>query len=127
MGFRDFLARRGMPEGGIDVPAALLALANGGVLVDVRTRGEYEAGHAPGSRLVSPKELLADPFTAVYGDDPLAEPDPHFILVCDIGLRSGHLVQPIRDKGYDADFIAGGLGAWRAAGEILIPGPPRER
>lgn len=125
MGLRNFLANRGMPTGGIDLPAALTVLANGGVLVDVRTLPEYEAGHAPGAHLVEAKELVDDPFTAVYGDDPLAEPDPHFVLVCDTGFRSGHLVQAIRDKGYDADFLTGGLRAWREGGEILIPGPPR--
>lgn len=127
MGLRNFLTNRGMPSGGIDLPTALTTLANGGVLVDVRTLREYEAGHAPGARLVEPKELSADPFTAIYGDDPLAEPDPHFVLICDTGFRSGHLVQAVRDKGYDCDFVTGGLRAWRDAGEILIPGPPRKK
>ncbi|WGH45423.1 rhodanese-like domain-containing protein [Cutibacterium acnes] len=127
MGLRDLLMNHGMAEGGLDLPDVLNALAKGAVLVDVRTAREYEAGHAPGTRLVSPKELLADPFTAVYGDDPLAEPNPHFILVCDTGFRSGHLVVPVREKGYNCDFLASGLHAWRAGGEILIPGPPRGR
>ena len=113
MGLRDLLMNHGMAEGGLDLPDVLNALAKGAVLVDVRTAREYEAGHAPGARLVSPKELLADPFTAVYGDDPLAEPNPHFILVC--------------DTAYNCDFLASGLHAWRAGGEILIPGPPRGR
>ena len=68
MGLRDLLMNHGMAEGGLDLPDVLNALAKGAVLVDVRTAREYEAGHAPGARLVSPKELLADPFTAVYGD-----------------------------------------------------------
>lgn len=127
MGLRDLLMNHGMAEGGLDLPDVLNALAKGAVLVDVRTAREYEAGNAPGARLVSPKELLADPFTAVYGDDPLAEPNPHFILVCDTGFRSGHLVAPVREKGYNCDFLASGLHAWRAGGEILIPGPPRGR
>jgi len=125
MGLRNFLTNRGMPPGGLGLAEALNVLANGGILVDIRTPGEYEAGHAPGARLVEPKDLVADPFTAVYGDDPLAEPDPHFMLVCDTGFRSGHLVGAVREKGYQADFLAGGLRAWREGGEILIPGPPR--
>jgi rhodanese-related sulfurtransferase len=47
--------------------------------------------------------------------------------VCDTGFRSGHLVAPVREKGYNCDFLASGLHAWRAGGEILIPGPPRGR
>lgn len=127
MGLRNFLTNRGMASGGIDMAEVLKALSEGGVLVDVRTRREYEAGHAPGARLVDPKALVHDPFTAVYGDDPLAEPDPHFVLICDTGFRSGHLVAPVREKGYRCDFLTGGLLAWRDAGEILIPGPPRHR
>ena len=76
MGLRDLLMNHGMAEGGLELSDVLNILAKGGVLVDVRTPREYEAGHAPGSRLINPKELIADPFTAVYGDDPLAEPDP---------------------------------------------------
>lgn len=125
MGLRNFLTNRGMPTGGLELAEALNVLANGGILVDIRTPGEYEAGHAPGARLVESKDLVADPFTAVYGDDPLAEPDPHFVLVCDTGFRSGHLVGAVREKGYQADFLTGGLRAWREGGEILIPGPPR--
>ncbi|PGX61307.1 rhodanese-like domain-containing protein, partial [Cutibacterium avidum] len=108
MGLRDLLMNHGMAEGGLELPDVLNILAKGGVLVDVRTPREYEAGHAPGSRLVSPKELIADPFTAVYGDDPLAEPDPQFVLVCDTGFRSGHLVDRVREKGYTCDFLASG-------------------
>ena len=49
MGLRNFLTNHGMPSDGIDVPTALTALSKGGVLVDVRTVGEFEAGHAPGA------------------------------------------------------------------------------
>ena len=125
MGLRNFLTNHGMPSDGIDVPTALTALSKGGVLVDVRTVGEFEAGHAPGARWVDPKELLADPVSAVWADDPLAEPDPHFVLMCDTGLRSGHLAHAVREQGVRADFVTGGLLAWREAGEILIPGPER--
>ena len=93
----------------------------------MRTVGEFEAGHAPGARRVDPKELLADPVSAVWADDPLAEPDPHFVLMCDTGLRSGHLAHAVREQGFRVDFITGGLLAWREAGEILIPGPERRR
>ena len=52
MGLRDLLMNHGMAEGGLDLPDVLNALAKGAVLVDVRTAREYEAGHAPGARLV---------------------------------------------------------------------------
>lgn len=125
MGLRDYLTSKVMPSGGIGVPEALHQLASGATLVDVRTRGEYEAGHAPGARLVDPRALVSDAFGAVHGDNPLAEPDGAFILICDTGLRSGHLVKAVREQGYRAEFITGGLAAWRAEGQVLIPGPPR--
>ncbi len=89
MGFRDYLSSKVMPSGGITVPEALHLLSSGGTLVDIRTRAEYEAGHAPGARLVDAKDLTRDAFGAVHGDNPLAEPDGVFVLICDTGLRSG--------------------------------------
>ena len=125
MGLRDYLTSKVMPSGGIGVPEALHLLASGATLVDVRTLGEYEAGHAPGARLVDPRELARDAFTAVHGDNPLAEPEGALILICDTGLRSGHLVRTVREQGFRAEFITGGLSAWRSEGQVLIPGPPR--
>jgi len=125
MGLRDRLTRRLVPEGGISVDEALALLGRGGVLVDVRTPAEYEAGHAPGARLVDVRQLAADPFTAVFSDDPLVEPDAPVVLICDTGLRSGHAVRLLTEKSMSGSFVAGGLRAWLAAGQVLIPGPPR--
>jgi len=127
MSLRDRLLNRLLPEGGIDMDTVLALLASGGVLVDVRTQGEYEAGHAPGARLVDVKELGRDAMWAVYGDDPLAEPDGTFVLMCDTGLRSGHAVAAVRAQGRKAEFLTGGLRAWASAGQPVIPGPPRRR
>lgn len=119
--------RRKGPEGGIEVAEALNFLANGGVLVDVRTLREYVAGHAPGARLVDMKALDEDPWLAVHGDDPLAEPDGTMVFICDNGLRASIAAATAKAKGYNAEFVAGGLRGWREAGQYLIPGPPRER
>ncbi len=127
MGLRNFLGQKVAPKGGIDVPTALRLLAEGGTLVDVRTKPEFEAGHAPGARLVDPHDLIKDAFDAVHGDNPLAEPDKTFVLVCDNGLRSGGLVDTIRKQGYKCEFIRGGLLQWRADGQVLIPGSERRR
>ncbi|MGA4506811.1 rhodanese-like domain-containing protein [Propionibacteriaceae bacterium G1746] len=114
-------------QGGIDVATALQLLAKGGVLVDVRTLREYEAGHAPGARLVDPKLVADDPWTAVHSDDPLAEPDGVMVFICDTGLRSSMAAKISRDRGYNAEFVANGLRGWREDGQYLIPGPPRNR
>lgn len=125
MGFRDFMASRVMPKGGVSVDEALALLSKGGVLVDVRSLDEYVAGHAPGAKLVAPEALLDDAFVAVHAGNPLAEPDGTFVLICDSGLRSGHLVPRVRQQGYRAEFVEGGLRAWRQAGQFLLPGPPK--
>lgn len=129
MGLRDFLRDKAMPAGGISVADALTTLSKGGVLVDVRSLREYEAGHAPGSRLVEVKELIEDPWLAVHAGDPFAEPNTPIVLVCDTGLRSGIAAKQIltTPREYPVDFIAGGLRAWRQEGQMLLPGPPRGR
>jgi len=124
MGLMDFLGKK-MP--GLSVDDALLALSRGAVLIDVRTQGEYEAGHAPGARPVDPKALGEDPLTAIHGDDPLAERDAAVIVMCDNGLRSSVAAAQLREKGVLAECIAGGLIAWTRAGNPAIPGPSRRR
>ena len=125
MGIRDRFRNRLMPEGGISVAEAMELLSGKGILVDVRTLPEYEAGHAPGARSVQSKQLTENPFDAVFGDDPFAEPDAVLVLICDTGLRSGFAAQAVRTKGMAAEFVKDGLRAWRDAGQVLIPGPPR--
>lgn len=125
MGLRDFIMKK-VP--GLSVDEVLQALSKGSVLIDVRTPGEYEAGHAPGSRPVDPKELSGDdPLFAVFGDDPLAERDAPIVVICDNGLRSSVAAAQLRDAGYLAQAVSGGLLAWRNAGHPVIPGPYRGR
>lgn len=127
MGLRDRLINRMVPEGGIGVDEALGLLASGGVLCDVRSLAEYEAGHAPGARLVDVAELSTSVMDAVYAGDPFAEADKPIVLICDTGLRSGHVVAKVREQGFRCEFVHGGLVAWRDSGQVLIPGPPRNR
>lgn len=127
MGLRDFLIRHATPEGGIDVDAALQLIMKGGVWVDVRTPAEYEAGHIPGARLASTQELAANALDAVFADDPFVEPDTTLVLVCDTGLRSAHALEAVRSQGLNAEFLRGGVFAWAASGQPLLPGPPRKK
>lgn len=125
MGLFDRMAAKLGPKGGISVDDALLLMTKGGVFVDVRTPREYEARHIPGAKLVDAKELAADPWTAVHGGNPLAEPDGVFVLVCDNGLRSSMLVDAVRSHDVQAEFLQGGMAAWVADGQVLISGPPK--
>ncbi len=124
MGLMDFLGKR---SPGLSVDEVLLALSKGAVLIDVRTPGEYEAGHAPGARPVDPKALHADPLDAIHGDDPLAERDAAIIVMCDNGLRSSIAAAELRGKGLLAESLSGGLRAWAKDGNPVLPGPYRRR
>lgn len=127
MGLRDRLINKMTPEGGISVDEALALMAKGSVMCDVRGLGEYEAGHVPGSRLVDVKVLAENVMDAVYEGDPFAEPDKPILLICDTGLRSGHAVKLVEAQGMKAEFVHGGLIAWKEAGQFLLPGPPRTK
>lgn len=125
MGLRDFVMKK---QPGLTIDETLQALSKGSVLIDVRTTGEYEAGHAPGSRPVDPKELTGeDPLFAIFGDDPLAERDAPIIVICDNGLRSSIVAKQLKGAGFLAESVAGGLFAWRKAGHPVLPGPYRGR
>jgi adenylyltransferase/sulfurtransferase len=74
------------------------------VLLDVREPREYEAARIPGSRLIP------------LGDIPLraAELDKKqkYVVHCRSGGRSGRAVAILREKGFDATNVAGGILAW---------------
>ena len=124
MGLFDFLSKR---SSGLSVEDAVLALSKGAVLIDVRSKAEYEAGHAPGARPVDPKDLHDDPLDAIHGGDPLAERDSAVVVICDNGLRSSIAAAELREKGILAESVAGGLIAWGRDGNPIIPGPYRRR
>lgn len=84
-----------------------------GILVlDVRERGEWEAGHVPGSRQLSYKVLQARvrELAADLGDGALA-------VICHSGGRSSTASSILGRAGFTRVIaVAGGLQAWIAAG-----------
>ncbi|MBB1510529.1 rhodanese-like domain-containing protein [Tessaracoccus sp. MC1756] len=125
MGLLDFLGKRS--DDGLSIDETLLALSRGAVLIDVRTKIEYEAGHAPGARPVDTGALHDNPVDAIHGDDPLAERDAAIIVMCDTGLRSSFMAALLREKGLLAESVSGGLRAWAKDGNPVLPGPYRGR
>ncbi|HMR50375.1 MAG TPA: rhodanese-like domain-containing protein [Arachnia sp.] len=124
MGLFDFLSKR---SSGLSIDETLMALSKGAVLIDVRTKGEYEAGHAPGALPVDPKKLHDDPLDAIHGDNILADRDAAIVVICDNGLRSSIAAAELREKGLLAESVAGGLIAWAKDGNPVLPGPYRAR
>ena len=131
MGLRKLFGHGGgAGETTLSVPDALGLLAAGGVIIDVRARREYEAGHIPGARLIAITDLQADPRNAIWGHDPLVMLDPAtqekaIVVVSTTPAHASAIAHLLRDAGLTAYALAGGLLGWVRDGQVLIPGPPR--
>lgn len=93
-------------------------------LVDVRTGGEFEAGHIPGSYNV-PVDALGE-----HHRDLVEVRDP-VVLVCQSGNRARRAEAALRDAGMEnVRVLDGGMNAWiRDGGEVATIKPrwPLER
>jgi hydroxyacylglutathione hydrolase len=97
-------------------PTELAALRRRGeaVVVDVRGRAEWEAGHIPGVPNI-PLGYLADHLEALPRDRPL-------VVLCQSGARSAIAASLLRAHGFgNAANLQGGLAAWRAGGNPVEP------
>ena len=92
-----------------DVTAAeaVALVADGGYLLDVRERSEWDAGHAPQAVLV-PLSELGERLDEVPTDRDV-------LVVCHSGMRSMRASAARRRAGRRADNVAGGMLAWRDA------------
>ncbi|WP_022929642.1 rhodanese-like domain-containing protein [Patulibacter americanus] len=98
----------------VDVPELKAALADGAVtLVDVREDYEWSEGRIDGAVHIPMGELGAR-----LGELPQ---DETIVINCRVGGRSGMAAQALRDAGYDAWSLRGGLLGWDRAGEPLVP------
>ncbi len=92
-------------------PAELVALlASGPLLIDVREADEIASGMLDGARRVSPDSLLP----AVAGLQ--AGSHRRVIIYCATGKRSRLAAARLRADGIEAQSLAGGFLAWKAAG-----------
>ncbi|MCR2810840.1 MULTISPECIES: rhodanese-like domain-containing protein [unclassified Microbacterium] len=76
-------------------------------LIDVREPDEYAAGHVPGA-VNLPMSTLGE-----HVDQLPAEP---FHVICQVGGRSGRVVEALSGRGYDATNVDGGTAEWVASG-----------
>lgn len=75
---------------------------NGGVIIDVRTKAEFDSGHIKGSI-----NLPLDKINAQIGR---YRKDKILIVCCASGMRSGSAVRILKSEGYEQTFNGGG---WR--------------
>lgn len=82
-------------------------------VLDVRTPGEYDGplGHIVGSRLIPVQELS-------QRMQELSEVKDHQIFViCRSGNRSATATRMLREAGFEATNVAGGMQAWKSLAE----------
>jgi rhodanese-related sulfurtransferase len=103
-----------MPERVTVTSRALLAAIDTGaapVIVDVRTRREYEAGHVPGAIHVPFYTLL------VRQDDIPGPRERTVVVYCEHGPRAGVARLALRMTGFtDVRYLDGHMAGWKAQG-----------
>ena len=74
-------------------------MVNGAVIVDVRTRGEYQSGHIKGS-LNIPLDSLRSNLSKIKKNKPV-------ITCCASGMRSASAKSLLKSSGYDEVYNGG--------------------
>ncbi len=92
--------------------AAALARPNPPVLLDVRTPGEWEAGHIAAASHHPFAETLASGMNLCF-KDPVA-------VICGSGYRSNISGSALAAKGCQVRAVAGGMTAWRRLGLPVV-------
>ena len=88
--------------------AAARAVDEGALLLDVRERSEWNAGHAPGAVHIPYEEIRERAHEL-----PL---DRHLVAYCASGIRSSLAASILESAGRHVGNIRGGFNAWRNAG-----------
>jgi len=83
-------------------------------LVDVREDDEWQAGHIDGAQHIPLRELSERLGQLAAGR--------RIVAVCRSGARSAAAVRGLRQLGYDAENLDGGVAAWSKAGLPLVDG-----
>jgi len=76
-------------------------------LIDVRETHEFAAGHVPGA-VNLPMSTIGEHLDEL--------PEGPFDVICQVGGRSGRVVEALEARGYDATNVEGGTGDWIEAG-----------
>ena len=82
------------------------------VLVDVRDRAEFAAGHAPDSWSIPLDQLEAQRFTLPM--------NRRLVAMSRTGERSADATVELREMGFQAVNFDGGLEAWVAGGGAIV-------
>lgn len=89
----------------VDPLKAEQLVGQGAALIDVRSAGEFAAGHLPGARSLPLQQLLSAPRT-------LGDRDADWVVYCASGARSALAVRALRRAGYRRVHDLGSLARW---------------
>ncbi|MFI1189000.1 rhodanese-like domain-containing protein [Streptomyces californicus] len=95
-------------------PGEARARLNELTVIDVRTPGEYAAGHVPGAL-----NIPLDRIQRALADLRRAAEHGDLLLVCASGARSENACRLLADHRIPAASLSGGTGAWAAGGHEL--------
>ncbi len=102
-----------LPEISVEQLKEKLARRENFLLLDVREPHEYEIARIEGSRLI-PLGALPERFAELDRALPV-------VVHCKSGGRSGKAVKLLREKGFDAVNVAGGINAWSERVDPSVP------
>lgn len=84
------------------------------VLLDVREKSEWTAGHAPGAVHAPLTKLVAG------GTLPAEAEGRPLVVICRSGHRSQQAAKLLAERGAQAVDVEGGMNAWAAAGHPVV-------
>lgn len=99
-----------LPE--VSVEEAMVLVADGALLLDVREQGEWDAVHAPLAVLL--------PMSEIQSRVDEVPDDRTVYVICHSGGRSARVAAFLETTGRDAVNVAGGMLAWQAAGGDVV-------
>lgn len=94
--------------GTVDVHKAQSLVERGALLLDVRSRPEWDTGHAPGATHLPLHEVIDHDFEVVAGRP--------VVVICRSGGRSATAARQLARAGAETYLVRGGMDAWRRAG-----------
>jgi DMSO/TMAO reductase YedYZ molybdopterin-dependent catalytic subunit/rhodanese-related sulfurtransferase/glyoxylase-like metal-dependent hydrolase (beta-lactamase superfamily II) len=101
----------------VNARAAKALVGTGAMMLDVREPDEWAEGHAAEAVLIPMGEIPVR-------QDELPR-DRRIVVVCRSGGRSAAVTDALRNKGYDAVNLVGGMCAWTAVGMPMVTSTPR--
>jgi len=106
------------PYSSVSVSQAQDLLADGAILVDVRTSQEFNAGHAPIARHI-PLDSLDRKITSLGSGSTV-------VTICKSGMRSAQAARMLSSHGLTVASVKGGMFAWQRSGARVVARNGRE-